>query len=95
MRWVATAGADFGAVVVREDSTYKTLGDLMKDVQKNVGGFVFGAGGTVGSQDWMKAALLLKSRDLDPRKVRYVAYDGGGDAIASPQRDRIGAQVDQ
>ncbi|TMV69873.1 tripartite tricarboxylate transporter substrate binding protein, partial [Thioclava sp. BHET1] len=61
---------------------YKTLDDLMKDVQKNVGGLVFGAGGTVGSQDWMKAALLLKSRDLDPRKMRYVAYDGGGDAIA-------------
>jgi putative tricarboxylic transport membrane protein len=82
VRWLATAGADFGAVVVRDDSPYKSLDDLMKAVAENESGVIFGAGGSVGSQDWMKAALLLKSRDLDPRKMRYVAYDGGGAAIA-------------
>jgi putative tricarboxylic transport membrane protein len=29
----------------------------------------------------MKAALLMKAIGKDPRKMRYVAYDGGGDAI--------------
>lgn len=82
VRWLATAGADFGAVVVPADSPFKSLGDLMKAAENNVQGIIFGAGGSVGSQDWMKAALLLKSRGLDPRKMRYVAYDGGGAAIA-------------
>lgn len=82
VRWLATAGADFGAIVVPEDSPYKSLDDLMAAVKKNEQGVIFGAGGSVGSQDWMKAALLLKSRQLDPRKMRYVAYDGGGAAIA-------------
>ncbi len=82
VRWLATAGADFGAVVVSADSPYKTLDDLMKAVEADETSVIFGAGGSVGSQDWMKAALLLKSRDLDPRKMRYVAYDGGGPAIA-------------
>ncbi len=30
----------------------------------------------------MKAALLLKSIGAEPRAMRYVAFDGGGDAIA-------------
>jgi len=81
VRWLATAGADFGAVVVRQDSKFKTLAELMEAFQKGENTVVVGAGGSVGSQDWMKAALLIKSINKDPRKMRYVAYDGGGDAI--------------
>ena len=68
VRWLATAGADFGAVVVKGDSKYKTLDDLMADFKKGENTVTVGAGGSVGSQDWMKAALLLKSVDKDPRK---------------------------
>ncbi|GAB6191950.1 Bug family tripartite tricarboxylate transporter substrate binding protein [Desulfocastanea catecholica] len=82
VRWLASAGADFGAVVVRADSRFKTLADLMTELKKAENSVVVGAGGSVGSQDWMKAALLIKSVDKDPKKMRYVAYDGGGDAIA-------------
>ena len=82
VRFLATAGTDYGAVIVRDDSPYKTLEDLMKALKENPGGIVMGAGGSVGSQDWMKAAILMKSENLDPRQMRYVAFDGGGDAIA-------------
>ena len=82
VRFLATAGADFGAVVVKNDSKFKTLEDLMASFKKGESSVVVGAGGSVGSQDWMKAALLLKSVQKDPKKMRYVAYDGGGDAIA-------------
>ncbi len=82
VRWLATAGADFGAIVVKGDSPYKTLDDVMNEFKKGENSLVVGAGGSVGSQDWMKAALLLKSIGKDPRKMRYVAFDGGGDAIA-------------
>ncbi|MBP0614433.1 Bug family tripartite tricarboxylate transporter substrate binding protein [Jiella mangrovi] len=82
VRFLATAGTDYGAVIVRADSPYQSLDDLMADLEKDPGSVVMGAGGSVGSQDWMKAAILLKSKELDPRKMRYVAFDGGGDAIA-------------
>lgn len=82
VRFLATAGTDYGAVIVRADSPYQTLSDLMADLKKDPGSVVMGAGGSVGSQDWMKAAILMKAEDLDPRKMRYVAFDGGGDAIA-------------
>ncbi len=90
VRFVATAGADFGAVIVKDDSELKTLDDLMAIFKKNESDIVIGAGGTVGSQDWMKAALLLKSVNKDPKKMRYVAYDGGGDAIAGLLGGSIG-----
>ena len=89
VRFLATAGTDYGAVIVKADSPYQTLGDLMAALEKDpasvvmgAGDVVVGAGGSVGSQDWMKAAILLKSKDVDPKKMRYVAFDGGGEAIA-------------
>lgn len=82
VRFLAAAGADFGAVIVKADSKYETLGQLMEDFQADTNAIVVGAGGSVGSQDWMKGALLLRSVGADPRDMRYVAFDGGGDAIA-------------
>jgi putative tricarboxylic transport membrane protein len=82
VRWVATAGTDYGAVIVQDDSPYQTLEDLMNALREDPSAITIGAGGSVGSQDWMKAALLLKTIEGDPRDMRYVAFDGGGEAIA-------------
>ncbi|SDF00624.1 Bug family tripartite tricarboxylate transporter substrate binding protein [Limimaricola pyoseonensis] len=83
VRWVATAGADFGAVVVRADSEYQDLAGLMADLGSDPASVVVGAGGSVGSQDWMKGALLIRETGGAPMDMRYVAFDGGGDAIAA------------
>lgn len=82
-RWVATAGTDYGAVIVKADSPFQTLKDVMDAYAKDPASVVTGAGGSVGSQDWMKAALLVQAVGQDPTKMRYVAFDGGGDAIAA------------
>jgi len=82
VRFLATAGTDYGAVIVKADSPFQSLGDLMAALEKDPTSVVMGAGGSVGSQDWMKAAILLQSKDLDAKKMRYVAFDGGGEAIA-------------
>lgn len=93
VRFLATAGADFGAVVVKADSKFKTLDDLMAEFKKDEKSVVVGAGGSVGSQDWMKAALLLRAVSKEPKKMRYVAYDGGGDAIAGLLGGSIGVYM--
>ncbi len=92
-RFLATAGADFGAVIVKADSEYATLADLMADFGEDPASVVVGAGGSVGSQDWMKGALLLKSVGADPKAMRYVAYDGGGAAIAGLLGEQIGVYM--
>ena len=81
-RWVGAAGVDYGAVIVKADSPFKTLGDLVEALKKDPAALVMGAGGTVGSQDWMKAALVAKAAGADPKALRYVAFDGGGEAMA-------------
>lgn len=81
-RWVASAGTDYGAVIVQDESPYATLDDLMTALKADPSSVTIGAGGSVGSQDWMKAAILLRTVEAEPRDMRYVAFDGGGEALA-------------
>lgn len=83
VRWLGALGADYGAIVVKADAPWQNLDQLMKDLQTKPGQIVFGAGGTVGSQDWMKAALTAKAAGISPRDLRYVAFEGGGESMAA------------
>ena len=83
VRWLAALGADYGVVVVRADSPWQNLDDLMQSLKKEPEKVVFGAAGSIGSQDWMKAALLAKTAGVEPKKMRFVAYEGGGEALIS------------
>ena len=66
VRWLAAVGADYGAIIVADSSPFKSLKDLVAAVKADPTKVVFGAGGTVGSQDWMKAALIAKAAGLEP-----------------------------
>jgi putative tricarboxylic transport membrane protein len=49
----------------------------------------FGIGGTVGGQDWTKAALLARAAGVDPRTLRYVSFEGGGDALVALEAGHV------
>ncbi|CDG20846.1 conserved exported protein of unknown function [Xenorhabdus poinarii G6] len=83
VRWLASVGTDYGMIAVRHDSPYQTLTDLMNAFKKAPDSIVFGAGASIGSQDWMKTALLAKEVGVNPRKMRYVAFEGGGEPITA------------
>jgi putative tricarboxylic transport membrane protein len=68
---------------VASGSEFATLPQLMALLRTAPGRVVFGAGGTIGSQDWMKAALLFRHLNRDAKDMRYVAFEGGGDATAA------------
>jgi putative tricarboxylic transport membrane protein len=89
VRWLAGVGSDFGAVIVADSSPLKSLKDLIAAVKADPTKVVFGAGGTVGSQDWMKAALTAKAAGLNPRSMRFVAFEGGGEAITALQGGHV------
>lgn len=91
VRWLAAVGADYGVAVVREDSPIKDLKDLMEQLKANPGSVILGAGGTVGSQDWMKAALTAQAAGVDFRKMRFVAFEGGGEALTALRGGHIQA----
>ena len=89
MRWLAAVGTDYGAVIVAENSPLKSIKDLMAAIKTDPSKVVFGAGGSVGSQDWMKAALTARAGGLDPRSMRFVAFEGGGEAITALQGGHV------
>ncbi|MFI8222870.1 Bug family tripartite tricarboxylate transporter substrate binding protein [Pseudomonas sp. NPDC085632] len=79
VRWLAAVGTSYGAIAVKSDSPYKTLDDLVQALKKDPSSVVIGSGGTVGSQDWMQTALIAKAAGINPRDLRYVALEGGGE----------------
>ncbi|MBX3653099.1 MAG: tripartite tricarboxylate transporter substrate binding protein [Ramlibacter sp.] len=89
VRWLAAVGSDFGAVIVAQNSPFKSLKDLIAAVKSDPTKVVFGAGGTVGSQDWMKAALTARAAGLNPKSMRFVAFEGGGEALTALQGGHV------
>lgn len=83
VQWLATLGTEYGVVAVRKGSRFQDLQSLMEQLRKNAGGAVFGAGGALGSQDWVKAALLVRAAGRDHRSMRFVSFEGGGQAIVA------------
>jgi len=83
VRWVAAVGADYGMVAVREDSPYKTLRELLDAIRRNPGAISIGAGGTVGSQDWLKMSILMRQAGGEPKSLRLVAFEGGGESFTA------------
>ncbi|OVZ55116.1 tricarboxylic transporter [Pigmentiphaga sp. NML080357] len=89
VRWVAGIGTDYGAVVVRKDSPWKDLKSLMAAIKADPTKVVFGAGGTIGSQDWMKAALTARAAGIDYKTMRFVAFEGGGESLTALQGGHV------
>jgi putative tricarboxylic transport membrane protein len=87
VRWVAALGADYGMIAVRADSPYKTLGELVAALKSHPQKVLIGVSGTIGSQDWLKMALVVRTAGVDPKVLRFVALEGGGEP--SPRCTRI------
>ncbi|MBI5068195.1 MAG: tripartite tricarboxylate transporter substrate binding protein [Deltaproteobacteria bacterium] len=89
VRWVAAVGVDYGAVTVGAASPHRSLASLMAALRADPQKVTFGIGGTVGGQDWMKAALLARAAGVEPRALRYVSFEGGGDAQVALQAGHV------
>lgn len=89
VRWVGALGTDFGVVAVATDSPVKSFKDLVDAFGKDPGAFPVGGGGAVGSQDWMKMAMIAKAAKVDPKKMRYAALEGGGAVSTALQGGHI------
>ncbi|MFL9924227.1 tripartite tricarboxylate transporter substrate-binding protein [Herbaspirillum lusitanum] len=89
VRWLAGVGADYGMIAVRSDAPYKNLRQLIEAMRRDAGKITIGVSGTVGSQDWLKVALIARRANIDPRNFRFVALEGGGDSFTALQADHV------
>jgi putative tricarboxylic transport membrane protein len=83
VRWVAAVGADYGMIAVRADSQFKTLRDLLDALKATPQKVLIGVSGTIGSQDWLKMALVARQAGIDPKALRFVALEGGGEVFTA------------
>ncbi|MBQ5939204.1 MULTISPECIES: tripartite tricarboxylate transporter substrate binding protein [unclassified Massilia] len=83
VRWVAALGADYGMIAVRADAPWRSLGELVEAIRRDPQAVLIGVSGTIGSQDWMKMALLARLAGIDPKQLRFVALEGGGEGFTA------------
>jgi putative tricarboxylic transport membrane protein len=79
---IARLTGEFEAIVVPAASDIKDMAGLVEKLKANPGG-VSWAGGSAGGTDHITAGLIAKAVGVDPTKVNYIAFSGGGEALAA------------
>src|SRR5690606_3126017 len=69
-------------IVVPAASDIQSVDDLVAKLKENTGA-VSWAGGSAGGVDHITAGLVAKAIGVDPTQVNYIAYSGGGEALAA------------
>jgi len=70
-----------GAIMVSKDSEFKTIDDLVEAWKKDPGSISVGGGSSPGGPDHLLPMQLAQTVGIDPTKVNFVSYDGGGDLL--------------
>lgn len=89
---IARLTAEYELIVVPAASPHKTLADLINFFKADPAK-VSWAGGSAGGTDHILAGMIAKAVGVDPKKVAYVAYAGGGPALAALLGNQVTAGV--
>ncbi len=82
VHWLATFGAEYGALAVKKDSKFQDLKSMMDAIKADPRSVGISGGSSVGSYDHIKPMLLAKAAGVeDVTKLKYIAYSGGGEAM--------------
>src|SRR5512145_3256076 len=89
---IARLTSEWEVIVVPANSPHKTMGDLVKALKENPGKVSWG-GGSAGGTDHILVGLIAKEVGVDPAKINYVPFKGGGEAIAAILGGHVSAGV--
>jgi putative tricarboxylic transport membrane protein len=73
--------ADPGVIAVRANSPLSSWDDVVAALGDSRKRLFVGGGSVKGSLDHITLSLLAQADGIDPRKIRYLAYDGGAKAL--------------
>ena len=79
---IARLSSEHNVFVLPADSKFKTMKDVVEQLKKDPGSVKWG-GGSRGSTEHIAAAMLAREVGVDPAKINYVAFRGGGEATAA------------
>ncbi|MCX2952938.1 Bug family tripartite tricarboxylate transporter substrate binding protein [Lentzea sp. NEAU-D7] len=89
---IARLTAEDEVVVVPADSPHKTIDDLLAAVAEKGKGVSI-TGGSAGGTDHILAGMLLKAKNIEPAKLNYVPYSGGGESLAALLGKKVDAGI--
>lgn len=76
-------------IVVSKNSKYTDIKQLVAEWQANPGAVPVGGGSSPGGPDHLAPMLVAKAIGLEPKRVNYVPFDGGGELLASVLGNKI------
>jgi putative tricarboxylic transport membrane protein len=79
---VARLTSEYNVFVLPANSPFKTMADVIAQLKKDPGSVKW-AGGSRGSTEHIAAAMIARDVGVDPSKINYVAFRGGGEATAA------------
>ncbi|WP_282943596.1 tripartite tricarboxylate transporter substrate binding protein [Paenibacillus sp. RC67] len=74
---------DYGAIAVAANSKYNDLKSLLNDMKADPTKLTVAGGSAPGSMDHLVSIMPAFKYGIDPKKVKYVSYDGGGEALTA------------
>lgn len=79
---LARLTGEYEVIVVPAASELKSMGDLAAKLKADPGSVAWG-GGSAGGTDHILCGLIAKAAGADVTKLNYVAFSGGGEALAA------------
>lgn len=89
---IARLTGEYEAIVVPAASPHQTMADLVAALKADPGA-VSWAGGSAGGTDHIAVGLIAQAAGVDPTKINYIAYSGGGEALAAILGNQVTAGV--
>ena len=89
---IARLASEYDVIAVPYDSPFEDLDDLLEELKGEPESFVWG-GGSAGSADHLLVSMIAREAGIDPARLNYVAYAGGGEAAAAVMGRQVAAGV--
>ncbi|HEU5484900.1 MAG TPA: tripartite tricarboxylate transporter substrate binding protein [Microlunatus sp.] len=79
-------------IVAPADAPYDSLADFIEVWKKEPRQTPI-AGGSAGGTDQILAGLMAKAGGVDPQRINYIAYSGGGESLAALLGGKVAAGI--
>jgi putative tricarboxylic transport membrane protein len=79
---LARLTSEYNVFVLPASSPLKSMKDVVEQLKKDPGSVKWG-GGSRGSTEHIAAAMIAREVGVDPSKINYVPFRGGGEATAA------------
>jgi putative tricarboxylic transport membrane protein len=79
---IARLTTEYNVFVLPANSPFKSMKEVVEQLKKDPGSVKWG-GGSRGSTEHIAAAMIARAVGVDPARINYVAFRGGGEATAA------------